>query len=101
MITAAARGADGAVRVTVGPGGGLHDLTLSESALQLDPNALADAVLAAVNLATARADQRLRSTMDTQLGAHAEPVLAGLGLAVEPGLAEAAEDTTPRIWDTT
>ena len=92
MITGTARDADAGITVEVGPGGGLRALALDQRSMRLSGERLAEALLRAVETATARADQRVRHEFG--LG---EAELTALGIGGETDL-ELAENTTPDTW---
>ncbi|MEV4315328.1 YbaB/EbfC family DNA-binding protein [Actinocrispum sp. NPDC049592] len=93
MITATARDSNAEITVTVGPGGGLVDLTLTPRSMRLGGRRLAAAILALVNQATAAAT--LRATRKSGLDdAH----LDALGIGLDAELAEQASSTTPETW---
>ncbi|HEU5473980.1 MAG TPA: YbaB/EbfC family DNA-binding protein [Actinophytocola sp.] len=79
-----------AVVAEVYPGGALRSLTLSERASALGRRALAEAVVAAVAEATARANQRARHALGD--------AVTRLGLDTDAGLVERVETTTPHTW---
>lgn len=91
MITGMARADDDSVEVTVTPGGGLADLRLTERALRDGPAALADTVLAAVALATTRANRAARRTL-----APGDPGtgLDAIGIVDDPAVDQAEDMTT-------
>ncbi len=89
MITANAHDPDTGIAVEVGPGGGLRDLVLDSRSLRLGPSGLAEAVLALVDTATARANARVQRAVGD---------VSALGLGVETRMAESVEDTTPETW---
>jgi hypothetical protein len=90
-VTIVGEGRDNAagVAVEVFPGGGLRSLTLSDRALRLGGDRLAATIVRLVDLATARANQSAHNAI---------PSLDGLGLDVDPALAEDIELTTPDTW---
>lgn len=83
------------VEVAVGPGGALSSLTLTNAALALGPAALASTVLAAVEEATALANQRTRHALRDSL-AGVDP--AAVGFAQSEELTERVESTVPTTW---
>jgi hypothetical protein len=89
VITANAHDPDTGIAVEVGPGGGLTDLVLDSRSLRLGPSRLAEAVLALVDTATARANARVQRTVGD---------VSALGLGVETRMVESVEDTTPETW---
>ncbi|MGM1059974.1 YbaB/EbfC family DNA-binding protein [Saccharothrix sp. Mg75] len=89
MITANAHDPDTGIAVEVGPGGGLRGLTLDARSLRLGPTALAGAVLALVDTATARANARAQRALGD---------LSALGMSVQERMVESVEDTTPETW---
>ncbi len=93
-VTVAARDDAAGVVVEVGPGGGMHSLSLTDRAMRLGGDRLATAILALVRTATAQADQRVHNALPPSL--HGS--LAALGLGVEPDLADSIEETTPTTW---
>lgn len=94
MITGTARDHDDAIEVTVLPGGGLRDLRLTEQALRSGPAALADAVLAAVHVATIRANRAARLVVAHESGAD----LDALGIVDDPAVI--ADERPTRIRTT-
>lgn len=92
MITGTARDHDDAIEVTVTPGGGLCDLRLTDEALRYGTVAFADAVLAAVHVATVRANRAARRA------AEDETDLDALGLADDPTVS--ADEYPTRIRTT-
>lgn len=95
-ITGAA--ADRGVRVEVYPGGALSSLSLDRRAIALGSAGLSAAVLAAVNEATAVANQRTKAALHEALDGLGEHDLTLLGLAQDGAMTERAEATTPDSW---
>ncbi|WP_236790966.1 YbaB/EbfC family nucleoid-associated protein [Amycolatopsis sp. GM8] len=93
-ITANAR-QDG-VSVEVAPGGALRSIELTPEALRAGGTRLARTILAVVDEATARANQRAKHEM--AVDGLTEADAAVLGLAQDAALTEAAEGTTPERW---
>lgn len=96
--TGSARSADGAVKVTVGPGGALRALDMRDDALAMGGRRLADTVLELVRIATVEATSRARNRLRDELAGLPADALAALGLADDPELAEQVESTVPVTW---
>jgi hypothetical protein len=90
MITGTARDHDDTIEVTVTPGGGLRDLRLTDDALRYGTVAFADAVLAAVHVATVRANRTARQAADDPTD------LDALGLTDDPAVSPAEYPTRIR-----
>jgi DNA-binding protein YbaB len=95
-ITGAA--SSGGISVEVYPGGSLSSLSLDRRAMTLGSRGLADAILAAVDSATAVANQRTKAALREALDGLGEDELAVLGLQQDTALTERAEATTPDSW---
>jgi DNA-binding protein YbaB len=95
-ITGAA--SSGGISVEVYPGGSLSSLSLDRRAMTLGSRGLADAILAAVDSATAVANQRTKAALREALDGLGEDELTVLGLQQEAALTERAEATTPDSW---
>jgi hypothetical protein len=93
VITGTARDSSAQMTVTVGPGGGLVDLTLTSRSTRLGGRGLAVAILALVARATAEANLRVvrESSLD-------DGDLDALGMGLDGQLAEEVESTTPETW---
>lgn len=96
--TGTAEGCGGGVRVEVYPGGALSSLSLDRRALALGSGDLAAGILAAVNEATAVANQRTKAALRDALDGLGEQELALLGLDQDVALTERVESTTPDTW---
>lgn len=83
------------VTAEVCPGGALAALTLSQQAVDQGAAALAGAVVEAIAMATAQANQRTKHALREAL-AGLDP--ASLGLAQSASLTEQAESTVPDTW---
>ncbi|MBP2474703.1 DNA-binding protein YbaB [Crossiella equi] len=79
-----ARSADGAVSVTVAPGGELREVRIDPRALNMGMPQLADEVVKQARRATRDAAGRLHRTMDGVLDAKAAEGLTALGLPPQP-----------------
>jgi hypothetical protein len=90
--------ADRGIRVEVYPGGALSSLSLDRRAMSLGSQGLSSAILAAVNDATAVANQRTKAALRDALDGLGEQDLSTLGLTQENALTERAEATTPDSW---
>jgi DNA-binding protein YbaB len=90
--------ADRGIRVEVYPGGALASLSLDRRAMSLGSQGLSAAILAAVNDATAVANQRTKAALRDALDGLGEQELSTLGLTQENALTERAEATTPDSW---
>jgi hypothetical protein len=99
-ITGSATGAGGGIRVEVFPGGALSSLTLDRRAVGLGARALSAALLAAVDEATAVANQRTKAALRDALEGLGEQELTLLGLNQDGTLTERVESTTPDSWRT-
>jgi hypothetical protein len=83
------------VTAEVCPGGALAGLTLSQQAVDQGATALAGAVVEAIALATAQANQRTKHALSSVL---AGLDVSALGLAQSESLTEQAESTVPDTW---
>ncbi len=90
--------ADRGIRVEVYPGGALSSLSLDRRAMSLGSAGLSTAILAAVNEATAVANQRTKAALREALDGLGEQELSTLGLNQDVVLTERAEATTPDSW---
>lgn len=90
--------ADRGISVEVYPGGALSSLSLDRRAMSLGSQGLSAAILAAVNDATAVANQRTKAALRDALNGLGEQELSTLGLTQENALTERAEATTPDSW---
>lgn len=95
-ITGAAT--DRGIRVEVYPGGAMSSLSLDRRAMSLGSSELSTAILAAVNHATAVANQRTKAALRAALDGLGEDELTTLGLNQDVALTEQAEATTPDSW---
>ncbi|MGH3760671.1 YbaB/EbfC family nucleoid-associated protein [Actinophytocola sp.] len=95
-ITGAA--GSGGIRVEVYPGGALSSLSLDRRAMAAGSHELSTAILAAVNEATAVANQRTKAALRDALDGLGEHELSLLGLNQHVALTERAESTTPDSW---
>ena len=95
-ITGAA--ADRGIRVEVYPGGALSALSLDRQAMGLGSQELSAAILAAVDNATAVANQRTKAALREALDGLGEDELTLLGLTQDGATTERAESTTPDSW---
>ncbi|KAA9148163.1 YbaB/EbfC family DNA-binding protein [Amycolatopsis acidicola] len=95
-ITGTAR-RDG-VSVEVAPGGALRSLELSPEALRSGGAALSRTILGLVKEAAARANERAKHAVATELGEVAEETFEALGFGRDATSAETAEATTPDSW---
>ncbi len=89
---------DRGIRVDVHPGGALSALSLDRRSMALGPQALSAAILAAVDEATAVANQRTKAALREALDGLGEDELTLLGLNQDVALTERAEATTPDSW---
>jgi hypothetical protein len=89
---------DRGIRVEVYPGGALSALSLDRRSMALGSRALSAAVLAAVDEATAVANQRTKAALREALDGLGEDELTLLGLHQDVALTERAEATTPDSW---
>jgi DNA-binding protein YbaB len=88
----------GGIRVEVYPGGALSSLSLDRRAMALGSGGLSAAILAAVDEATAVANQRTKAALREALDGLGEHELTLLGLNQDKALTERAESTTPDSW---
>ena len=99
VLEGTARSADGAIRLTVGPGGVLKTLEVRESALELGGRRLAETVLELTRHATAEVAHRAREELRAELAGLPADLLAALGFRPEDAeLAEQVESTVPLTW---
>ncbi|MCK2238310.1 MULTISPECIES: YbaB/EbfC family nucleoid-associated protein [unclassified Crossiella] len=87
-----ARSGDGAVRVTVVPGGEIQEVLIDQRALQLGSAQLAAEVLKQAQRATRDAAGRLHRTLHGVLDARASEGLTALGMAPQPVTDDDDED---------
>lgn len=83
------------VTAEVLPGGALAGLTLSQQAVDQGATALAGAVVEAITLATAQANQRTKHALREALTGVD---VSALGLTQSASLTEQAESTVPDTW---
>lgn len=88
----------GGIHVEVYPGGALSSLSLDRRAMTLGSGGLSAAILAAVDEATAVANQRTKAALREALDGLGEDDLTLLGLHQDGALTERAESTTPDSW---
>lgn len=88
----------GGIRVEVYPGGALSSLALDRRAMAHGSRALAAGILAAVEEATAVANQRTKAALREALDGLGEDELTLLGLNQDVAATERAEATTPDSW---
>jgi DNA-binding protein YbaB len=90
--------ADRGIRVEVFPGGALSSLSLDRRSMALGSQTLSAAILAAVDDATAVANQRTKAALRDALDGLGEDELTLLGLNQDGARTERAESTTPDSW---
>jgi YbaB/EbfC DNA-binding family protein len=93
--------ADRGIEVEVYPGGALSALSLDRRAMALGSSDLSTAILAAVDRATAVANQRTKAALRSALDGLGEDELTLLGLHQDGVATERAESTTPDSWRAT
>jgi hypothetical protein len=96
QVTGRASSTDGAITVTVGPGGRLVDLDIDNSALTMKPEELAAALVSVARQATRDANGRLHQSIRTVVGREVADSLTRLG--IEP--AGDPDDATAEWLDT-
>jgi DNA-binding protein YbaB len=86
QVTGRATSTDGAITVTVGPGGRLVDVEIDNSALTMKPEQLADALVNVARQATRDANGRMHQSIRTVVGREVADSLTqlGIGPAAEP-----------------
>jgi hypothetical protein len=80
-VTGRAATPDGAITVTVRPGGGLEDIEIQHSALLLHPDKLAEELVKLAQQATRNANGRLHQSIRSVVSADVAKSLTKLGLA--------------------
>jgi hypothetical protein len=82
-VTGKATSPDGAITVVCGPGGRLVDLDISNAALTMKPEQLADVLVKLAGQATRSAGGRMRQSMSQVVSPEVVNHLTGLGFSAE------------------
>jgi DNA-binding protein YbaB len=97
-ITGRSTSTDGAITVTVTPGGNLVDVQIENSALTMHPDELAAELVRLASKATRDANARMHASLRPVVGPEVTRGLTALG--IHPGAAEDADDEeTGMPWD--